>query len=74
MNDPKIMEFLADPANREMLNKIQSIVQDKEFMREITESEEAKALTRLVMRRVADATGTPYEEIAKAEVLLRKSM
>ena len=74
MKDPKIRELMADPANMEMITQIQMIVQDPEFMRGITDSEEARALTRLVMRRIADVTGTPYEEIEKAEALLRKSM
>lgn len=74
MNDPKVMEFLSNPNNRDAIEQIQKLVKDPEFQKVITESDEAKALTKKVMQLISDKTGIDYNELEKAEVLLRKGM
>ena len=74
MNDPKVMEFLSNPNNRDAIEQIQKLVKDPEFQKVITESDEAKALTKKVMQLISDKTGIDYNELEKAELLLRKSM
>ena len=68
------MEFLSNPNNRDAIEQIQKLVKDPEFQKVITESDEAKALTKKVMQLISDKTGIDYNELEKAELLLRKSM
>lgn len=74
MNDPKVREFLSNPENAKVVEEIQVLLKDPEFIAVITESDEAKALTRKIMRMISEKTGVDYSELEKAELLLRKSM